>query len=114
MGVTSCELQYSLLERPVLSHRSPEYGSPYTHLSRFEDNDCPLFYFQVRDSKDNDCPLFYFQVRDCDALINGIDIESMTCVFPDVLDNLTGSDANYEMVTLSTIASLKLVWSAAT
>ncbi len=38
----------------------------------------------------------------------------MTCVFPDVLDNLTGSDANYEMVTSQTLAPLKLVWSGAT
>ena len=38
----------------------------------------------------------------------------MTCVFPDVLDNLTGSDANYEMVTSSTLAKLRLVWSGAT
>ena len=49
-----------------------------------------------------------------DALFNGLDRISMTCVFPDVLDNLTGSDANYEMVSSSTLAKLRLVWSGAT
>ena len=49
-----------------------------------------------------------------DALINGLDSKLWTCIFPDVLDNLTGSDANYEMVTSSTLARLRLVWSSAT
>ena len=49
-----------------------------------------------------------------DALINGLDRNLLTCVFPDVLDNLTGSDANYEMVTSSSLAKLRLVWSSAT
>ena len=49
-----------------------------------------------------------------DALFNGLDRISMTCVFPDVLENLTGSDANYEMVSSSTLAKLRLVWSGAT
>ena len=49
-----------------------------------------------------------------DALFNGLDRISFTCVFPDVLDNLTGSDANYEMVSSSTLATLRLVWSGAT
>ena len=33
---------------------------------------------------------------------------------PDALDDLTGSDANYEMVSSSTLAKLRLVWSGAT
>ena len=38
----------------------------------------------------------------------------MTCVFPNVIESLTGSDANYELVTSSTISPLKLFWSGAT
>ena len=38
----------------------------------------------------------------------------MSCVFPNVIDSLTGSDANYELVTSSTITPLKLVWTGAT
>ena len=32
----------------------------------------------------------------------------MTCIFPDVLENLEGSDNNFEMVTSSTLKPLKM------
>ena len=44
-----------------------------------------------------------------DALQDGVTNE-MTCTFPDVLENLEGSDNNFEMVTSSTLKPLKMFY----
>ena len=44
-----------------------------------------------------------------DALRDGVTNE-MTCIFPDVLENLEGSDNNFEIVTSSTLKPLKMFY----
>ena len=44
-----------------------------------------------------------------EALRDGVTNE-MTCIFPDVLENLQGSDNNFEMVTSSTLKPLKMFY----
>ena len=44
-----------------------------------------------------------------DALIKGLG-QDMTCLFPDCVEILKGSDVNFELVTSSTLRSLRLLY----
>ena len=45
------------------------------------------------------------------ALQNELDGNSLTCVFPNAIDSLKGSDVNFELVTSSTCRPLRLFYS---